>query len=144
MKLIKVQLHSLNIFLINVFLVINMRDQFCIINQMNYESFLFRFVSCALTCHNRHPEIYCDADSGYDKLILVTIQVSTFTIETKCYGGNWNIRVWIIYLKCMPWNTLKRPPFLGSFPLYRKRKVKHGITPTAFSHFCLFGFKRNW
>ena len=42
----------------------------------------------------------------------------------------------------MPWNTLNQPPLLGSSLLYRKRNVEYGITPTAFSLFCLFRFKR--
>ena len=63
----------------NVFLLINMRDKFCIHKSNELPRALCFVLLAVLICSNRHLEIYCDADSGYDKLILVTIQVSTFT-----------------------------------------------------------------
>ena len=54
---------------------------------------------------------------------------------------------WVIYFKCILWNTLTRQSFLGSFPIYRKRKDKYGMTPIAVpSSVCLGsnGFDSHW
>ena len=63
-------------------------------------------------------------------------------LETKLYGRNWNIRVWVIFSNVcpgIPWNGSRS---WASFPLYRNRKIKYGMTPTTFPPFSLIGFKR--
>ena len=64
-------------------------------------------------------------------------------LETKCYGRNWNIRIWVIYwfhMHALEYTETAAVPVVIS--PYRKLKVKHSITPTAFRRFFLFGLKR--
>ena len=80
MKLMKVQLHSLNMFSIikeerhfrpaNVFLVINMRDKFCIHKSNELPRALCFVLLAVYDMPQSSPRniIYCDADSGLTNL----------------------------------------------------------------------------
>ena len=65
---------------------------------------------------------------------------SKHKLETKCYGRNLNIGVWVIsvsYMHALEYTETAAVPVV--VPTLQKRKVKHRITPTAFRRFFLFG-----